>query len=123
MATVPSSVQILGRSYLPGPGFNTSGSPKQGKTQTWGRFSGTYSAAVTIVPNDFGLTTIDHLTMSVITLDGADVAAGAIAGAQYRPAAGEVELYSDASTECVAQTYVVTFHAVGDSARDVESLS
>lgn len=121
MAT-PTS-KILYRHYLPGPGWTTGGTPKQGKTMVWGELTGTYDGAVNVTPATFGLSKIDHISVTVTKIAGSDVAAGEVAGATYRPSAGTLELFSDASTELTSQTFTATFFACGDSANDVESLA
>jgi len=119
------TVQILGRSYLPGPGFNTSGSPKQGKTQTWGIITmAPYTVGgEPVSPNDLGLTTIDHVSFTIKQLTGAEVTA-VEASVIWQSTANEVVVFKTAATQAAAgDNPVLTFFAVGDGARDVESLA
>lgn len=119
------TVQILGRSYLPGPGFNTSGTPKQGKTQTWGIISiSPYTVGgEPVSANDLGLTFIDHVSFTIKQLGGVEV--GAVeASVIWQSTANEVVVFEAAADQADAgDNPVLTFFAVGDSARDVETLS
>lgn len=117
------TVQILGRTYLPGPGFNTSGTPKQGKTQTWGvvTISSYTASGEALTPNDVGLTTIDHIQFTVDKVDGSDLG-HAEASAVYQYTNQKVSVF-EAAADQADTSAVLRFMALGDSARDVESLA
>jgi len=119
------TVKLLYRQYLPGGGWTEGGSPKQGKTITWGviDISSYTTGGEAFTTQDAGLTNIDHIAFSVRSLAGADVTTGQTASAEWHPSSADVEVYSDASTELASGAAVVTFQACGDSARDVESLA
>ena len=125
------TVQVLGRSYLPGQGFNLSGSPKQGKAMIWGQInvSSYPTGGESIVPNDLGLTTIDHaeffpFAAAALGVTPTAYTAGNAPGVNYRKSANLLEVFSDATTEQTSTNALsISFFAVGDSARDVESLS
>jgi hypothetical protein len=117
------TVAILGRSYLPGPGFNTSGTPKQGKTQTWGvvTISSYTASGEPLTPNDLGLTAIDFVQFNVDKIDGADLG-HAEGSAVYQYTNQKVSVF-EAAADQADTSAVLRFMATGDSARDVESLS
>jgi hypothetical protein len=119
------TVQILGRSYLPGPGFNSSGSPKQGKVQVWGivTISSYTASGEPMTAADLGMTTIDEVTFNVDKANNADI--GAVEStAVYQYTNKLVHVYSAAATAAATSGIdVLRFHAVGDSGNDVESLS
>lgn len=118
------TVQILGRSYLPSSGFNTSGTPKQGKTHTWGVVTITsYTAnGEPVSANDLGMTSLDFVTFSVDAVDGAQPAANAEVSAVYRYTDAKVVVF-EAAADVVDTSATLRFFAVGDSGRDVESLA
>lgn len=126
MAATDRTVKILFQHYLPGGGFNSSGTPKQGKTLVWGKIDVTSytSNGMNLTALDMGLSTVDSVSFSVLDINGSDVAQGSIASGQWRRDNEVVQFYSDASTEVTAtQTVEAGFFAVGDSARDVETLA
>lgn len=118
------TVQILGRTYLPGPGWTTSGVPKQGKTMTWGHVNiSSYTAGgEPLTPNDVGLTTVDFLQANVVSVAGTEI--GTVeASAVYQYTSQELVVFEAAANEVDTEAAVCRFFAVGDSARDVESLA
>lgn len=106
-------------------GFTTSGTPRQGKEMVWGLIDITsYTTnGETIAPTDLGLTTIDHVSFTVKSVAGADVAATAEASAVYRPVADLLLVFASAATQVTSTNAAeVTFFACGDSAAFVETL-
>jgi hypothetical protein len=118
------TVKTRFKRYLPGAGFTNTGTVVQGKVEMWGRID---IAAYTpggepLTAAQLGLTTLDHISFTSITPDSA---AAAPAGAIYDWGAGTVLVYSNLSTDAGAgqlgaAAAALTFHAVGDSAMNVE---
>lgn len=124
------------RSYLPGAGFDSTGSPKQGKTRVVGSISVTsYSGGdgEPLSANDLGLNAIDAINIRVS--DGNRGAMSAAVGGGIRPirqvtytkSTGHFYLFNiDADGQltpiALAATETVEFDAFGDSASDVELL-
>jgi hypothetical protein len=124
------------RSFLPGAGFDSSGSPKQGKTRIVGVISVTsYGGGdgEPLTATDIGLNNIDYVNLRVS--DGnkgamsASVGGGirAVRQVTYVRSTGHFYLYnidSDGQLTpiAVAATETVEFDALGDSASDVELL-
>ena len=118
------TVKILGRTYLPGPGFTSGGTPKQGKTQAWGVINITSytTGGEDVSPNDLGLTTIDHASFRLKSVDGVNTTA-VNDTVEYRDTTSKLVVYDSGSQATSTEAAVVTFHVVGDSANDVESLA
>ena len=123
------TVQVRFRSFLPGSGFNSGGSPVQGKQEVHGQITVTnYSrGGEGLTPADVGLTTIDHLDLQLSEpLTGPDPGQGS-RQVYYSNSAQEfyITVTSQAGVPAeIAGTAdpVLTFHAKGDSAQDVELL-
>jgi hypothetical protein len=116
------TVQKLFEHYLPGGGFTTGGTPKQGKTQVWGRVTiNPYTVGgEPLTPNDVGLTTIDNIVLTVDSVGG--TAIGAVeASAVYRYTAQTVVVFEAAADQAEAEAVVLRFVAQGDSASDSAS--
>jgi hypothetical protein len=118
------TVEIRGRTYLPGQGRDSSGNPKQGKQMVWGRVNITSytSGGEPVSPNDVGLTTIDHLSPTIYSLAGSEV--GVVeASVIWQSTNNELVIFATAANQAAAaSTAVVSFLAVGDSAHDVQTL-
>lgn len=124
-----NTVQIRFRSFLPGAGHDSGGSPKQGKQEVHGRITVTnYNrGGEGLTPADVGLTTIDHLDLQLVDpLTGPDPGQGA---RQVYYSGAAQEFYITVTTQAGVPTElagtadpVLSFHAKGDSAHDVELL-
>jgi len=121
------NVERRSRQWIPGPGFDTSGTPKQGKTRVVGEINVTSysgSSGEQLAPKDVGLTTVDYLDLKV-----ADEQKGHLDGsrrqASYSRSTGHFYLFTVSGTGAVASyasagTETVVFVAEGDAADDVE---
>jgi len=124
------------RSFLPGAGFDSTGSPKQGKTRIVGVITvSSYSGGEgePLSANDLGLNTIDSIHIRVADENTGAMSAAAGGGiaptrkVSYTKSTGHFYLYnvdSDGQISSIASaaTETVEFDAFGDSAMDVELL-
>lgn len=117
------------RSFLPGAGFDSSGSPKQGKTRVVGVINVTSYAGENgepLVARDLGLTNIDTVNLRVADAQAGD-STGVLRLVTYTKSTGHFYLYTqvaagDRTQVAAAATETVEFDAMGDSASDVELL-
>jgi len=117
------------RSFLPGAGFDSSGSPKQGKTRVVGVINVTSYAGENGEPltaRDLGLTNIDTVNLRVADAQAGD-STGVLRLVTYTKSTGHFYLYTqvaagDRTQVAAAATETVEFDAMGDSASDVELL-
>lgn len=130
------SVSFRYRSFLPGAGFDSSGSPKQGKTRVVGVITvSSYSGGEgePLSANDLGLSNIDACNLKVADQNKGAMSAAAgggirgLRGVSYTKSTGHFYLYgidSDGQLSSVASaaTETIEFDALGDSAMDVELL-
>ena len=124
-----NTVAIRFRSFLPGAGRNSGGSPVQGKQEVHGRITVTNydRGGESLTPADVGLTIIDHLDLQLIDpLTGTDPGQGS---RQVYYSGSAQEFYITVTSQAgvpseIAGTAdpVLSFHAKGDSAHDVELL-
>jgi len=130
------SVSFRYRSFLPGAGFDSSGSPKQGKTRVVGVITvSSYSGGdgEPLSANDLGLSAIDAINIRVSDGNTGAMSAAAAGGiapirqVTYTKSTGHFYLFNiDAdgllTPIASAATETVEFDAFGDSAMDVELL-
>ena len=119
-----TDVKIRFRSFLPGSGYNSSGNPRQGKTNIRGRIECTSytKGGESLTPTDLGLTTIDDLTLTLEEpLTGNDPAQ-AVRTVYYSRSAQQFYVAVDNVELTGATNLNLTFDAFGDSAHDVEQL-
>ena len=121
------TVQILVRHRPNVGGFNIAGTPKQGKTMVWGQITISSYADVTtgepLSPNDLGLTTVDYMHANVVSVQGTAIV-NVEANTVYLYGTGALLVFEAAGdTLDAADTAVLRFFAVGDSANDVESIA
>ncbi len=118
-----NTVAVRYRSYLPGSGFDSNGSPKQGKEESFGVI--TVTSAVqgeSLPPSKLGLTTIDYIDLKV------QAPVGGGTGSQPREAhydytSQEFYLLTDNdAVELKGDNVTLRFHAFGDSIRGTEFL-
>lgn len=130
------SVALRFRSFLPGAGFDSAGSPKQGKTRVVGvitvsSYSGGDGEPLSAV--DLGLNAIDYVSLRVSDQNKGAMSAAAgggirpLRGVSYTKSTGHFYLYAidsdgQLSSVGVTATETVEFDAMGDSAHDVELL-
>lgn len=115
------SIRVRGKQHLPGGGFNSNGSPRQGKIQVWGKIEVTnyQHGGENLTPADLGLRTIEWLDIKF------DNAVGGNSGSNHRDA-----YYSHADQQFyLLQDRVqisgsadprLSFLAAGDTIDDVE---
>lgn len=117
-----NTVAIRYKSYLPGAGFDSNGSPKQGKQQVVGVITVTSAVAgESLPPSKVGLTTIDYIDLKVQQAVGGQN--GQPRTAQYEYGSQEFYLFeNNATTELIGDNVTVRFSAFGDSALDPEFL-
>ncbi len=128
-----NDVKIRFRSFLPGAGFDSSGSAKQGKTRVVGEIDVTaYSGGdgEPLNPVDVGLTVIDHINLRVADENSGALSAAAGGGmapmrdVSYTKSTGHFYLFtvnSDGQIGVLSNaTESLEFDAFGDSAHDVE---
>lgn len=129
--TNPGHYKILYRQYLPGGGWTTGGSPKQGKTIVYGEVkTNSYvqavvagSLGISLLAQDLGLTTVDVVTFDVKSINGADPTVADATVAQWLRTLEALSITVDDAQLTAGQEATVGFVACGDSARDVESLA
>lgn len=117
-----NTVAVRYRSYLPGSGFDSNGSPKQGKEESVGVITVTSAArGESLPPSKLGLTTIDFIDLQVQQAVGG--AGGQPRTALYDYSSQEFYLFEDDDpTNLVGDSVTVRFHAFGDSIRGTEFL-
>lgn len=130
---VDGNIKILFRRNLPGAGFNSAGVPVQGKTEVVGIFevttaSGWTAAGEPLKPQDLGLTSIDFIDFSVVSVNDAATAPTNVTGmliANYNYAAQTVIVNiindsgsgtTDLASVTAGEACVLRFLAYGDSA-------
>lgn len=118
-----SSYRIRARQHIPGGGHDSNGRPRQGKVAVWGKINVTNYAhgGETLRPSDVGLKTIEWIDIKF------DNAVGGNSGSQPREAHysyvdQQFYLLEDNVQIAATADPVLSFHAVGDSADDVELL-
>ena len=123
MAAGDLDVKVRFRSWVPGAGFTSSGTSKQGKSLVVGDVDFTYATGgILLLAPALGLSTLDHVSFNVHSANN-DVAG--TAAAPHIPvwieSTGKLIITDDAGTEATDnQTGFLTFMAFGDSARDIE---
>jgi hypothetical protein len=130
------SVSFRYRSFLPGAGFDSTGSPKQGKTRIVGVITvSSYGGGdgEQLSANDVGLSTIDAISIRVSDQNSGAMSAAAAGGqspvrmVSYTKSTGHFYLFNlDADgvlqPVAAAATQTLEFDCLGDSAMDVELL-
>ena len=105
-------IKVLGRSRLPGGGFNTTGVASNSKIQVWAEVKITaYSAnGESLTPIHLGLSSIDSIHFDVVSVNNAATVAviGAMPRAQYERTSQQVIILSDPNA---GDTQVVTNEA------------
>lgn len=121
------SIKTRFRKFLPGAGFDSNGSPVQGKTRVVGLVdvtSYTGGAGEPLTPRDLGLTAIDALTLRVKNEvpggDGKHSREAVYADDTERFYLVNVNAAGSRTHFAGAATAEVEFDAFGDSAHDVE---
>ncbi len=117
-------VKVLGRSRLPGGGFNTSGVASNSKIQVWAEVSITaYTAnGESLTPKDLGLSSIDTIHFDLVSTEDTPTAPviGAMQRAQYAPILRTVIILIDPNNGDTQVTTnaaaVYRCLAIGDSA-------
>ena len=121
-----NTVAVRYRSYLPGSGFDSNGSPKQGKEESVGVITVTSAqAGESLPPSKLGLTTIDFISLQVQQAVGGG--SGQPRTALYDYTSQEFYLFEDTgageNTNALrGDSVTVRFHAFGDSIRGTEFL-
>lgn len=118
-----NTVAVRYRSYLPGSGFDSNGSPKQGKEESFGVITvTTYKAGESLPPSKLGLSTIDYIDLQPQSPIGS-ASGGQARQALYDYTSQEFYLHqSDGSATFTGDNVTVRFHAFGDSVRGTEFL-
>ncbi|MHA2069099.1 MAG: hypothetical protein ACXABY_32455 [Candidatus Thorarchaeota archaeon] len=110
------------RDTKPGTGFDSSGSPRQGKVEVTGRIEVTsYAAGESLTPSELGLSAIDFLTLTPEEGMGA-ADGGERVTAHYSVSAQEFYILIDGASTAGGNNLNLFFQALGDSASDVELL-
>jgi len=117
-----NTVAIRYRSYLPGSGFDSNGSPVQGKQQVVGVITVTSAVAgESLPPSKIGLSTIDYIDLKV--QQGVGGQNGQPRTAEYEYGAQEFYLFEDNdTTNLIGDSVTVRFNAFGDSTFNAEFL-
>ena len=125
MANEMPTVKVLGRSRLQGGGKTLGGVARNHKEEVWGELTGTYiTNGAAFVARDVGLHDFDKLNLSVVSVNGGtELTATTGVSAQYSGPDQKILMQTrdinGAATAAVnGQTYIVNFHAIGDSARN-----
>ena len=117
-----NTVAVRYKSYLPGSGFDSNGSPKQGKQQVVGVITVTSAVAgESLPPSKIGLTTIDYIDLKVQQAVGGQ--SGQPRTAEYEYGSQEFYLFEDNdTTNLIGDNLTLRFDAFGDSVLDPEFL-
>ena len=117
-------VKVLGRSRLPGGGFNTAGVASNNKIQVWAevKITSYTSNGEALTPIHLGLSSIDTIHFDVVSVnDAATIAVvGAMPRAQYERSSQQVIILIDpnAGDTQVSSTEAAVYRvlAIGNSA-------
>lgn len=119
------TVQTRFKSSLPGSGFDSAGSAKQGKRRVSGVISVTSytDGGVSLTPNDIGLSAIDFISLKHQD-ESANTEGRGQRSVLYNNSSADfyITQITGAGLEAAAtgSTHTVRFDALGDSADDVE---
>ena len=119
------TIKTLSKSALPGTGFNTSGTAKQGKRRVVGTIAVTSLASgegVSLTAADLGLSAIDYIAMKH-TDEAAGMEGRGGRFVRYCNSTSDFYIVQEIGTSvqpATGATHTVTFEAFGDSADDVE---
>jgi hypothetical protein len=120
------TIQTRFKSSLPGSGFDSAGSAKQGKRRVVGAISVTSYAAVgeSLTPNDIGLSNIDYISLKhTDESSGPNGQGGRFV--RYQTSTADFYIVQEAGVTgktdiATGTTHALRFDAIGDSADDVE---